>query len=398
MKPKKPELMCPIRDWASLEACKNYADAVYFGTADLSMRANADSITQKDLPRFVKKCHDLKIKTYLTVNSVIYNQDLKKAEQMIRKAKQAKVDAVIVWDPAAIEIAKKIKIPFIISTQANVSNIESAKFYQKIGAQRIVVAREMSLRQIKSITQKVKIEVEAFVHGAVCMAISGRCLLSAYLYGNSANCGSCGQPCRKAWTLEDDEGNKLVNHGQYFLSAKDLCMIEYIPELIKSGVTSFKIEGRRRDPKYIATTAHCYREAIDAYFAHTYTKEKIKKWKEALGAVYNRGFSTGFYFSVPGKDGINYEKADNSANVKKVLIGFVTHSYPKISVISIQLKHCGLQVGETIIIEGPKTFIEQEITSLQIKNCSLNSATKGQEIAIKIKGKARVNDNIFLLK
>lgn len=390
--------MCPIRDWASLEACKNYADAVYFGTADLSMRANADSITIKDLPRFAKKCHDLKIKAYLTVNSVVYNNDLKQAEKLISKAKQAKVDAVIVWDPAAIEIAKKVKIPFIISTQANVSNIKSAEFYKKLGAQRVVVAREMSLQQIKELKKKVNIEVESFIHGAVCMAISGRCLLSAYLYGKSANCGSCGQPCRKAWTLEDDEGNKLVNHGQFFLSAKDLCMIEYIPELIKSGIDSFKIEGRRRDPKYIETTARCYREAIDSYFDKTYTKEKIEAWKKDLSAVYNRGFSTGFYFSKPGKDGINFEKADNSSHVKKTLLGFVTHVYPKIGVASIILKHKGLQSGDRIIIESDKTFVEQTITSLQKDKVELSKATKGEEIAIKINGKVRVNDNVFLLK
>jgi putative protease len=398
MTPNKPELMCPIRDWASLEACKSYADAVYFGTADLSMRANADSITSKDLPRFVKKCHDLKIKAYLTINSVIYNDDLKKAAQLIKKAKQAKVDAVIVWDPAAIELARKLKIPFIISTQANVSNVESAKFYQKLGANRIVVAREMSLKQIQNLKSKVNIEVEAFVHGAVCMAISGRCLLSAYLYGKSANCGSCGQPCRKAWTLEDDEGNKLINHGQYFLSAKDLCMIEYIPELIKAGIDSFKIEGRRRDPKYIETTARCYREAIDAYFTKTYTPEKVAHWKKELSGVYNRGFSTGFYFSKPGKEGINYEKADNSSIVKKTLIGFVTHSYPKINVVSLKLKHRGLKIGEKIIIEGASTFIEQTITSLQKENHDIKQAKKGEDVAIKISGKARINDNVFLLQ
>jgi len=308
--------MSPIRDWASLEACKNYADAVYFGVDDLSLRARA-GIKVRDLSVFVKACHDCKIKAYLTLNSMLYNQDLAKAENLARQAKKARVDALIVWDLAMVEIAKQLKIPFIISTQANVSNWKSALFWKKMGAKRIVLAREMSLRQIKELKKKVDVEIETFIHGAMCLAVSGRCILSSYLYSKSANCGYCSQPCRKQWFLSDEEGNVLVNEGKYFLSSKDLCLIEYIPELIKAGIDAFKIEGRRRDPKYIETTSRCYRQAIDSYFDKTFTKEKVKEWKKELSSVYNRGFSTGFYFSVPGKEGISYDKADNASLVKK---------------------------------------------------------------------------------
>lgn len=394
---KKPELMSPIRDWASLEACKNYADAVYFGVTELSMRA-ASGIKASELEAFIEKCHSYGIKGYLTVNSVVYNQDIKKAEKLLKKAKKAGVDAVIVWDPAVIQIARKEKVPFIVSTQANISNYESALFYKKLGAKRVVLAREMTLKQIKELKKKVKIEVEVFVHGAMCMAVSGRCILSAYLYGKSANCGSCAQPCRKEWILSDEEGNAISNKGKYFMSAKDLQMIEFVPELIKAGIDSFKVEGRRRDPKYIEVVSRCYREAIDSYFDKSFTTEKVEKWKEELSSVYNRGFSTGFYFSVPGKEGISYEKADNVSSEKKVLVGYVTHYYPRVKSGSVILNHSDLKIGDRIIVEGSNTYIDQEVGSIQMKNRNIEKGKKGEEVAVVFKDVVRKNDKVFLLQ
>ncbi|MCK9445556.1 U32 family peptidase [bacterium] len=394
---KKPELMSPIRDWASLEACKDYADAVYFGVSELSMRA-ASGIKTTELEAFVKKCHLYGIKAYLTVNTVVYNQDIKKAEKLVKKVKKGGVDAIIVWDPAVIQIAQKEKMPFIVSTQANISNNESALFYKKLGAKRVVLAREMNLKQIKELKKKVKIEVEVFVHGAMCMAISGRCILSAYLYGKSANCGSCAQPCRKEWKLSDEEGNAISNTGKYFMSAKDLCMIEFVPELIKAGLDSFKIEGRRRDPKYIEVVSRCYREAIDSYFEKTFTPEKVKQWKEELSSVYNRGFSTGFYFSIPGKDGISYEKADNVSTDKKLLVGYVTHYYSRVKSGAVTLNHLDLKVGDRIIVEGPNTYIEQIVESIQIENKDIKKGKKGEEVAIVFKDVVRKNDKVFIFQ
>jgi U32 family peptidase len=387
---KKPELMCPVKDWSSLEACKDYADAVYFGVDDLSLRARA-GIKLKELGLFVKKCHDLKIKAYLTLNSAIYNKDLKKAETIVKLSKKANVDALIVWDFAAIELARKYKVPFIISTQMNVCNVKSAMFFKKLGAKRIVLAREMNLKDIIEIKKKVKIEIEVFVHGAMCLAISGRCILSSYLYGKSSNCGSCAQPCRKKWILSDDEGNAIANEGKYFLSAKDLCMIEYIPQLIKAGIDSFKIEGRRRDAKYIELTARCYRQAIDDY----YSKKKVNL-KQELSKVYNRGFSTGFYFSVPGKQGIGYDKADNVSLVKKVYVGDVIKYYPKIKVMALKLSHRGIRVGEKIMVEGEKTFIEETVSSIHFKTKEVNKGLKGQEVGVSIKEKVRKGDKVFI--
>lgn len=390
--------MCPIRDWASLEACKDYADAIYFGLPDLSLRAHAGAITMKDMGKFVDACHKNKIKAYLTVNAVVYDRDLELTEKIIRKAKADKVDAVIVWDPWAIEVARKVKINFFISTQANVSNWRTAEFYKKLGAKRVVLARELSLEQIKKIHSKTKVELEAFVHGAMCVAISGRCILSSYLYGTSANCGVCAQPCRKEWVLSDAEGAQVITEGKYFLSAKDLCMVEYIPELIKAGITSFKIEGRRRDPRYIAVTARCYREAVDSFFAGEFTRAKAEAWKNELATVYNRGFSTGFYFSTPGREGINYEKADNAALVKKILVGHVYHYLPKIGVAEIKLNHRGINMGDKIIFEGSKTFVESVVESMQIEGRSIQKAKKGEDVGIKVVSPVRINDKVFVLR
>ncbi|MCK5044899.1 U32 family peptidase [Candidatus Parcubacteria bacterium] len=394
---KRPEIMSPIKDWASLEACKNYADAVYFGASDLSLRARANNLKLSELTKFVAKCHEYKIKAYLTLNSTLYNKDLAKAEKIMKKAKQAKVDMVIVWDPAMIAIAKKEKVKFLVSTQANISNWQTARFYEKLGASKIVLAREMTLKQIIELKKKVNIEIETFVHGAMCMAISGRCILSAYLYGNSANCGSCSQPCRKEWILSDEEGNKIANEGKYFMNSKDLCMIEHIPALIKAGISSFKIEGRKRDPRYIATTARCYKEAVEACLAGTFTKAKAKQWKQELASVYNRGFSTGFYFGTPGKEGISYDKADNISEFKKEQVGKVVHYYPKIKVASIELKHRGIKLNDQIVIEGKNTFLEQRIESMQIKGKDIKQGKKGGEVAITVNKKVRKNDKLFII-
>ncbi|MDD5606680.1 MAG: U32 family peptidase [Candidatus Pacebacteria bacterium] len=391
------ELMSPIKNKASFEACKKYADGVYFSVSDFSMRAKAN-LSLKDLPNFVSNCHKNKIKAYLALNSVIYNNDLKKLENIVQKAKKSKVDSLIVWDPATIELAQNYKIPFFISTQANVSNFKAVNFYEKIGAKRVILARELSLEQIKEIKKNTKIEIEVFVHGAMCLAISGRCTLSAYFENKSANKGSCYQLCRREWTMLDRYNNKLITTGKYFLSPKDLCMIEYIPELIEAGIDAFKIEGRNRDPKYIATTARTYKEAIKAYYNKTFSKKKAQEWKKELQKVYNRNFTTGFYFGEPTASGINFTHSGSAASLKKILLGNIIHYYPKDKVGVLLLKHQGLQKGEKISIEGETTFFEQEIESIQVNKKKINSAQKGQEIGIKVKNKVRKNDKVFVIK
>ncbi len=226
---------------------------------------------------------------------------------------------------------------------------------------------------------------------------SGRCILSAYLYGNSANCGSCSQPCRKPWILSDSEGNQIINEGKYFMNSKDICMIEYVPDLIKAGIDSFKIEGRARDPRYIKTVTKCYREAIDSFYGKTFTKAKVKKWKKELASVYNRGFCTGFYFGTPSKEGISYNEADNISKVKRTELGRVFHYYSNLKVVSIKLQTRGIKLGDKIIIEGKNTYIELTIKELQIKNKRVERGLKGQEVAFKVPKRARRNDKVFVL-
>ena len=394
---KKVEIMSPIKNFASLEACKDYADAVYFSVDLLSMRAGLKSITLRSLNSFVKKCHSYNIVAYLVINCVLYNNDLEKALKIVKKAKQCKVDALIVWDPAVIEMAKKEKIRFFISTQANISNYPSALFYKKAGASRVVLAREMTLKQIKELKKKVsKLEIETFVHGAMCYSISGRCLLSAGLYGLSANCGACTQPCRKQYTLTNEEGKQIINEGKYFMSAKDLCMIEHIPKLIKAGINSFKIEGRKRDPKYIEVTSRCYREAVDAYYDNSFTKEKVEKWKSELEEVYNRGFSTGFYFGEASATGVTLEKADNLSKVKKILLGEVKHYWNKIGVAEVVFSHRGIKTGKTIVFEGNNTYIQQKMDSVELEGKKVKVVKKGDRVGIAVDSKVCKGDKVFL--
>ncbi|MCK4967561.1 MAG: U32 family peptidase [Candidatus Aenigmarchaeota archaeon] len=269
---KKPELLLPIRSWPNLKAAIPYADAVYFGAKDLNMRTRAGNFSLKDIKKVVDVCHKNKIKAYLTLNVVIYQKDLKTLEKVLNAAKEAKIDAVICWDWAVIEESKKRNIPIHISTQANISNAKTANMYKNLGATRIVLARECSLSDIAKIKKETAIENETFVHGAMCVSISGRCYRSSYLYNKSANCGDCLQPCRQKWTLKNEENKELVCEGKYLMSAKDLCMIAHIPKLIKAGITSFKVEGRLRDARYVETVGKYYREAINSAIDKTYTQ------------------------------------------------------------------------------------------------------------------------------
>ncbi len=394
---KKVQLMCPIKNRASFQACKAFADAVYFSVSDFSMRTRANNLELKELKAFVREIHKEKIKAYLTLNSLVYNSDLKKIEKIIQEAKKAKVDAIIVWDLAVLKMAKDYGLDFFISTQANVSNFKSARFYQKLGAKRVILARELTLEQIKEIREKTNLELEVFVHGAMCLAISGRCILSSYFDNKSANKGSCYQVCRRKWTMLDEYGNKLETTGKCFLSPKDLCMIEYIPELIELGVDAFKIEGRNRDPKYIQETAKYYKKAIDEYYEGNFSKKKSQQWKKELKKVYNRNFTTGFYFGQPGKEGINFEHSGSAALEKKLLLGEVTHYYSKEKVASLYLKHDQLEKGEKVCFEGSTTFFEQKVESIQIDKRKVEKGEKGEEIGIKVKERARKNDKVFKL-
>ncbi len=390
------ELMSPAKKIASLEAVASFADAVYFGTSDFNLRANSESLSLDDLNTFMAKCHEKEMRGYMTVNSTLYNIDLGKIDDLMRKAKKARVDAVIVWDPAAIEAAKKEGIDFFISTQANVSNWKAVNFYRSLGAKRVILAREVSLDQVKEIKKKTDFEIECFVHGAMCLAISGRCILSGFYEGSSANRGACTQICRRKFRFVDQNKNVIEADERCFFSPKDICMIEYIPEMIESGIDSFKIEGRQKSTRYARETAKYYRKAIDSYFEGTFSKKRAKKWKRHLKKVYNRKFSTGFYFGTPGAEGITFDSG-SASDLKRTRIGFVDHFYTDSEVAVVNLKEGGMEVGNRIIIEGETTYLEQEVESLEIENESVQKATKGEKVGLKTKKKVRENDEVYRL-
>ncbi len=387
---KKYELMAPAGNFPMLVAAiKAGANSVYFGLKEFSMRKNAENFTIKDLNKIEKICKPKKIKRYLTINTIIYDNELKKLESTIKKIKN-KVDAVICWDLSVISLCRKYKIPFHISTQASVSNIKSAEFYKKLGAERIVLARELNLKQIKKISKI--IEVETFIHGAMCVAISGRCFTSQFLFNKSANRGQCIHPCRRSYIVRDkQEGFELEIENDKILSAKDLCSLPFIEKLKKSGIKAFKIEGRNRDPRYVDTVIRVYRKALDKKLSSS----EIKKGLEELKKVYNRGFSSGFYLGIPTSD--DFAKVEHSAaKEKKHFIGKIIHYYPKIKVATIKLVS-QLKIGDEIVIIGKSTGLEKiKVESMEIKGKPVKKAHKGQEIGLKIPF-VRKNDQVYII-
>ena len=392
---KIPELIMGVKNPAALSVCKDHADAIYFSLDRFSLRSRANDITPQNLDAFVEQVHDYGLRANLAVNSVIYPDDIPAVKNVIEAASSAGVDAIIAWDPAVITRAQDYGLRVHISTQANVSNADTANFYNSIGADRVVLSRELSLRQIKDIRQDTDMELEVFVHGAMCQAISGRCYLSAYLLGKSGNCGECSQPCRWEWTLHADDGREVDLEGKYLLSARDLCMIEHVPELIDAGVDAFKVEGRLRNPGYTATISRCYREALDDCRDGTYTLERARELKNQMALEYNRGFSTGFYFGVPGPEGLAYEHNMNVSPVKRQAVGVVANYYSKQNAAAVRLLEQGLAVGDNIIIEGYTTYLEQEVKSLIIDGEAVKEAGQGQEVGLGVDGIVRENDRVF---
>jgi putative protease len=298
-------------------------------------------------------------------------------------------------------------MPFHISTQASVSNSSSAQFYEELGAERIIMARELSLKQIAGIVPNLNsAKVEAFIHGAMCTSISGRCYFSQTICDSpefSANRGKCLQPCRKKWRILSEEGTEFDYDGYFFLNAKDLCMIEYIPEMIEAGIFSFKIEGRMRSPRYIETVSRLYRKAIDAHFNGTYSKAEATEWKKELETVYNRGFSTGFYFRKPTALDINRERSGNLAGVKKTEVGRVLTYYRRNQVAKISLMEGKFKTGDVLYIEGvEKRFLKNILGEMKHKNRLITETpeiSREQEkyiITIKVDQPVKQGDRIFI--
>ncbi len=397
---RKPELMAPAGDWTMLRtAVKSGADAVYFGVDKLNMRAKAKNFSVEELPEISKFCKSKKVKTYLTLNTIVFEDEIDEADKIISSAKKAKIDRIICSDLAVAELCNKNKIPFCISTQSSISNSLAASVYKKLGAVRIVLARECSLEEIKKIRANTDLEIEAFIHGAMCIAVSGRCFMSHHLFGQSANRGECVQPCRREYEVYDSATNKSLLIGDdYVLSPKDLCTIEFIDQLIESGIDSFKIEGRKRSPEYVAKTVSVYRKAIDLHFQKKLTTEKKKEFLKELETVYNRGFSTGFYFGTPSSEdyaGVNGSKA----TTRKVYVGKVLNYFKKAKAAHILLESGEVNLNDKILIIGETTgLVELTLDRLIINDKSSPSAKKGKEITLITPELVRRNDKVYLIE
>ncbi len=397
---KKVELMSPAGDWASLRAAiDSGADAVYLGIKGINMRAAAKNFVLEDLKEIVKICHADKVKVYLTLNTIIYEKELSDIKKILKECKKEKVDAVIAWDFSVISECKKMKIPVIVSTQASVSNSESAKYFKKLGAKRITLARECSLADVKEIKKKAKVEIEVFVHGAMCVSVSGRCFLSQEMFGKSANRGECIQPCRREYMVEEiEERRKLKVGNHYVLSPKDLCCLPFVDELIDAGVDGFKIEGRNRSPEYVKVVTSCYREAVDACYDGSFDEKLKKRLVEKLKKVYNRGFSSGFYFGMPTKKDFT-DAYGSKATTRKEYVGYIKNFYGKIGVAEIVIESCGLEVGDNILVIGNATGVfENKVDSIEVDHKKIRKAGKKKRVALKLSKKARINDKVYKIK
>ena len=396
----KPELMAPAGDWTMLRAAvTNGADAVYFGLDKLNMRAKAANFTVDQLPEIISFCKEHKVLTYLTLNTIVFEEELNELEEIIIAAKKNGVDRIICSDLAVADLCHKYEFPFCISTQSSISNSLTADVYKRMGAVRIVMARECSLDEINKIRAKTDLEIEAFVHGAMCIAVSGRCFMSHHLFNKSANRGECVQPCRREFEVYDPAiGKSLVIGEDYVMSPQDLCTIEFVDQLIEAGIDSFKIEGRKRAPEYVAKSVSVYRQAIDLYFENNLTAVKKKELLTELEKVYNRGFSSGFYFDVPSSNA--YAGVEGSkATTRKSYVGKVLNYYKEIEIAHILMESGEIKIGDNILIMGETTgVLDIKLEKLTVNDKENFVASRGDEITIKIPSLARRNDKVYLIE
>ncbi len=399
---KKPELLAPAGDWPALfAAVENGADAVYFGVQGLNMRHLAANFELNEISKVVSVLHEQGRKAYVTLNTVILQQDIPLVEKILHAAHQAGVDAVIAWDMAVVSMARAVGLPVHISTQASVANIEAVRFFEQQGAKRIVLARECTLENIRAIVDQIKAEklacaIEVFVHGAMCVSVSGRCFLSQQVFGLSANRGQCLQPCRREFQIKDkDQESEFILGEDYVLSPKDLCTIEFLDQLIEAGISAFKIEGRMRAAEYVKVATRCYRKAIDAYFENGFDEEMKKDLKAQLECVYNRGFSPGFYFGQPELESWS-KKLEHSH--EKIFVGQVTRFFNHIQVAEVRLSG-SVEQGQELLFSGRTTPASLcRLDEMQMESNFVDRAQKGNIVGIKVPFRVRPKDKVFIWK
>lgn len=404
---KKMELMSPAGSFEALmSAIKAGCDSVYFGIEQLNMRARSSiNFTLNDLKEISQIAKEHGIKTYITLNTIVYDHDLKLMREIVDAAQKEGIDAIIASDHAVLNYCRKIGMTAHISTQCNITNIESVEFYSAF-ADVMVLSRELSLMQVENIVREIErrqitgpsgelVKIEIFGHGALCMAVSGKCYLSLHSHNASANRGACIQNCRRSYIVIDkEEGYELEIDNEYIMSAKDLATIDFLDKIMDAGVSVLKIEGRGRSADYVYITTQCYKEAINAIYEGTYTKEKIEDWKTRLSTVFNRGFWDGYYL---GRKMGEWSKAHgSSATKKKIFLGTGRKYFDKIGVGEFQIETHSLKVGDEVIITGPKTgYIKTKVEELRVNNQSIHEVKKGDVFSMKVPEEIKPKDKLY---
>ena len=407
MKRSDFEIMAPAGCWESLSAAINAgADSVYFGIEKLNMRSrSSNNFTTEDLHKIVALCKSHNVKTYLTINTIIYGEDLPLMREIVDNAKEAGVSAIIASDVAVMQYAVSKGVKVHLSTQLNISNVEALKFYAQF-AEVVVLARELNMTQVAEIYKQIvdqnitgrggeQIRIEMFCHGALCMAVSGKCYLSLHELNASANRGACMQVCRRAYRVHDvDSDIELKVDNKYIMSPKDLKTIHFMNKMMDAGVRVFKIEGRARGPEYVKTVVSCYREAIEAYLSGSFSQEKIENWDTRLAKVFNRGFWDGYYLGQRlGEWSAAY---GSKATHKKVYIGKCTNYFQKIGVAEFLIEAQGLDVNDEILVTGETTgAYEDVVNEVRVDLIPVNHVDKGVYCSIKTKEIVRRNDKLY---
>jgi putative protease len=403
------ELMSPAGSYEALMAAiKAGCNSVYFGVEQLNMRArSSNNFTLEDLKRIAEIGKENKVKTYLTLNTILYDHDITLMKSIVSAAKENGVTAIIAADHGVMNYAKKIGMEIHISTQANVSNIDTVEFYANF-ADVVVLARELSLMQVADISREIKrrnitgpsgklVELEIFAHGALCMAVSGKCYLSLHSHFASANRGACIQNCRRSYVVTDKEdGMEFEIDNEFIMSAKDLCTIDFLDKILDAGVSVLKLEGRGRSVDYVHTVTKCYNEAIDAYLEGTYTKDKIENWKTQLATVFNRGFWDGYYLGR--KMGEWCDENGSKSSKKKIYLAKGLKYFEHAKVGEFQCESHSLSVGDEIMITGPTTgYLEMKIEELRVDGKPTDKVVKGNIFTITSNEKIRPSDKLYKL-
>ena len=407
MKKRKIELLSPAGSFDCLQAAiKAGADAIYFGVEQLNMRTRSSkSFSISDIEEISILCKSNGIKAYITLNTVMYEHDMQLLLVILQEIKKHNIDAVIASDFAVIEYCNQLKIPLHISTQANVSNLEAVQFFSRF-ADVVVLARELTLKQVEHISKEIKrkkikgisgelMKIELFVHGALCMAVSGKCYLSLHTQNASANRGACVQNCRRPYIVKDAETNEeLLIDNEYIMSPKDLCTIGILDQVVNSGVDVFKIEGRSKGADYVYTVTQCYREALESIENNSYTNDKIENWLKRLSTVYNRGFWEGYYLGH--KLGEWTTNPGSAATEKKIYVGKGSKYYPKIKVGEFIIESGSIKPGDTLMITGPAIGMAKEkMETLTVNGIESDIAVKGDKITFVFGTKITSQDKLY---